>query len=255
MSLTEPSKSPLSISCFFPCYNDAPTIKSMVVLAMDVCKKYTDHYEVIVIDDGSSDGSRDILRAMEQEFPGRFRTVLHEHNRGYGGALKSGFAAARYDWIFYTDGDMQYDVMELPRLLDRISDQVDYVQGFKIKRQDPLIRIILGQIYQRLMKVMFRLKIRDVDCDFRILRREVIQSIFLKHNSGVICVEMMAKLNLINARFAEVGVTHRFRMYGQSQFFNFSRVARTAYHAFRLWIKLMVLRQREFVIKPLSRVD
>lgn len=245
---SSPLKQPtLSISCFFPCYNDAPTIKAMVVLAMDVCKEYTQAYEVLVIDDGSKDESREILRKMEQEFPQHFRAIYHAHNRGYGGALKSGFEHAQNDWIFYTDGDMQYDVAELRLLIDRLSDKVDYVQGFKIKRQDPLIRIILGQIYQRLMKFMFRLKIKDVDCDFRILRRSVIQNLILKHNSGVICVEMMAKLNLTRARFAEVGVTHRFRMYGQSQFFNFSRVGRTAYHAFKLWVKLMVLKQRKFL--------
>jgi glycosyltransferase involved in cell wall biosynthesis len=227
----------------------------MVILAMDVCKRYTDRYEVIVIDDGSSDASREILRALRSEFPQHFRAIFHEQNKGYGGALKSGIAAARHEWIFYTDGDMQYDVLELPLLIERLDDQVDYVQGYKIKRQDPLIRIVLGLIYQRLMKIMFRLKIKDVDCDYRILRRSLIQSIHLKHNSGVICVEMMAKLNLMGARFTEVGVTHRFRMYGRSQFFNFPRVARTAYHAFRLWIKLMILKQRQFVISPPPTVN
>lgn len=228
-----------AISAFFPCYNDGGTIASMVALADLTLRPAASDYEIIVVDDGSSDHSREILNDLQGKYP-RLRLVFHEKNRGYGGALRSGFAAARKDWIFYTDGDFQYDVAELPRLILRAEAGVDVVNGYKISRADPLHRKLIGRIYHHVMKTLFRFKIRDVDCDFRLIRRAALQRIRLVHDSGVICVEMVKKLQDAGSVFAEVPVHHFFRAYGISQFFNLRRVAAVGVDIVKLWWELVV---------------
>jgi len=231
-----------SISAFFPCYNDKGTIASMIAGAHSVLEKLTDDFEVIVIDDGSTDGSRELLQELQRQYP-KLKLVFHEKNLGYGGALRSGFAAATKDLIFYTDGDAQYDVKELTKLYEKLSDEVDVVNGFKIKRNDPWYRVLIGWIYQRLMKVAFSLKIKDVDCDFRLIRRSVFDRVNLTSTTGVICVEMIRKFGESGVRFAEVGVSHYHRTYGKSQIFNFRRLVVIMYRLVVLWFDLVVFKR------------
>ncbi len=230
-----------TISAFFPCYNDAGTIASMVVLVDQTLRDVANDYEIIVIDDGSSDHSREVLQALEKRFD-KLRLLFHEKNRGYGGALRSGFSTAKMDLIFYTDGDFQYDVTELKKLLPMMNPEVDIVQGYKMKRHDPLHRIVIGRVYQYAMKALFNLRIKDVDCDFRLIRRSVFSKINLEHNSGIICLEMIKKIQDAGFRFAEVPVNHFFRAYGKSQFFNFKRVFRVGLDIFKLWWKLVIMK-------------
>ena len=118
----------------------------------------------------------------------------HEKNRGYGGALRTGFASATRELVFYTDGDAQYDPAEMEVLWRRFDDSVDLVNGYKISRSDPLHRIVIGRIYHHTVKILFGLKVRDVDCDFRLMRRSIFDTVHLEKNSGVICLEMMKKI-------------------------------------------------------------
>ena len=228
-----------SISAFFPCYNDAGTIASMVELATLTLKKITNDFEVIVIDDGSSDNSREILKELSQSNP-YLKLVFHEKNKGYGGALRSGFKTASKDLVFYTDGDAQYDVAELANLFAKLSDKVDIVQGYKIKRCDPWYRIVIGDLYNFGVKLAFAIKIRDVDCDFRLIRRSVFKKVKLEHNSGVITVEMVKKFQDAGFKFVQVPVSHYFRSYGKSQFFNFRRIAHVAIELAVLWKELVL---------------
>ncbi|MFQ5329041.1 MAG: glycosyltransferase family 2 protein [Thermodesulfobacteriota bacterium] len=228
----------VSISAFFPCYNDGGTIGSMALVALITLGEITDDYEVIIIDDGSTDASRSILKRLSADYP-QIRTVFHPKNRGYGGALKSGFAAATKEFVFYTDGDAQYDVREVKKLVAALRDGVDVAQGYKTKRLDPIHRIIIGKIYQNTMRWMFGLKIRDVDCDFRLIRRAVFDKVKLERSSGVICLEMVKKIQDGGFRFVEVPVNHFFRAYGKSQFFNFPRVFRVGCDVIRLWWELV----------------
>lgn len=237
-------KRKFSISAFFPCYNDGGTIASMVVGTMITIEDLTDDYEVIVIDDGSTDFSRAILKRLAEDYPKRVRIVFHEANRGYGGALKSGFKAATKDWIFYTDGDAQYDVRELKKLAAAVRDDVDVAQGYKIKRFDPWYRILIGKAYQYTMKLMFGLRITDVDCDFRLIRRKVFDTVKLEKSGGVICLEMVKKIQDAGFKFAEVPVNHFFRAYGSSQFFNLRRVLRVGTDVLSLWWELVVMPRR-----------
>ncbi len=234
-------KKDISISAFFPCYNDGGTIASMVLETIIVLEGIVEDYEVIVIDDGSTDFSHDILKKLNEDYP-KVRVVFHEKNRGYGRALRSGFEAAEKDFIFYTDGDAQYDVRELRKLIEALGgdDGVDVVQGFKLKRNDPWYRLLIGKSYQNTMKFMFGLKIADVDCDFRLLRRKIFDTVTLEKTSGVICLELVKKIQDAGFVFAEVPVNHFFRSYGRSQFFNFSRIFRVGLDVLGLWWQLVV---------------
>ncbi len=234
---------PPSISVFFPCYNDAGTISAMVIRALQTLREITDNYEVIVVNDGSLDDSPRILGELSCILPSEFRLITHEKNAGYGGVLRAGIAAAKKEWIFYTDGDAQYDARELSRLVEKISDDVDFVNGWKIKRCDPFHRIVIGVLYQYFMKLIFGLKIRDVDCDFRLMRREIFDVVQLESDTGTITFEMVKKVQDAGYRFAEVPVHHYYRQYGESQFFNLPRVGATLVRIFHWWWRLVVKKE------------
>lgn len=231
-----------SISAFFPCYNDEATIASMVNAAVKTIEEVGADGEVIVINDGSTDGSQEVLEDLSDSQPW-LRIVVHEHNRGYGGALLSGFAAATKEWVFYTDGDAQYDATELAVLVDAASDDVDVVQGYKLQRGDNLARRAIGRVYHRFVRALFGLNIRDTDCDFRLIRRALLERVDLVHSTGVICVEMVRKFQDAGARFVEVPVHHYPRTHGRSQFFRPSSVLRSLRDLAALWVRLVVLRQ------------
>ncbi len=234
-----------SISAFFPAYNDGGTIASMAISTIQTLRRLTPDFEVIVVNDGSSDHTMEILEELKDLYPHHLRVVDHGRNRGYGSALRSGFAAATKDWIFYTDGDAQYDPRELTRLLQAWRPGVDVVNGFKISRNDPWYRAVFGRIYHHGVRVLFGFKLRDVDCDFRLIRRAVLDSITLHSTSGTICLELVKKLQDLGCVFSEVPVHHFHRAYGRSQFFNFRRLGRTAVELSRLWFRLVILREHQ----------
>jgi glycosyltransferase involved in cell wall biosynthesis len=231
---------PPGLSVFFPAYNDSGTIASLVIEARQAARRLTPDFEVIVVDDGSADATGAIADELARTYP-EVRVVHHPRNRGYGGALRSGFAAAEKEFIFYTDGDAQYDPAEVAMLWARMGDDVDLVNGYKISRSDPIHRIVIGRVYHHTVKLLFGLKVRDVDCDFRLLRRSIFDRVTLERSSGVICLEMMKKIQDAGFRIAEVPVHHYHRAFGRSQFFNVRRLARTALDVARLWWQLVVL--------------
>jgi glycosyltransferase involved in cell wall biosynthesis len=229
-----------SISAFFPAYNDVGSIGKIIHTMAWLLPKLTDDYEIVVVNDGSIDGTGDLLRELAKEYA--FLKVIHHGvNRGYGAALITGFANCSKDLIFYTDGDGQYDVEELPQLLALFGNKVDLVNGYKISRSDPMIRIVLGSIYQRLMRVMFRFDIKDVDCDFRLFRRCLLHHVSLTFDSGVICVEMMKKFRNLNCRMIEVPVHHYPRYHGRSEFFRFKHLRRVCSQLIFAWWKLVAI--------------
>jgi glycosyltransferase involved in cell wall biosynthesis len=227
------------LTIFFPAYNDSGTIASMVVGAVLTAGSLTPDFEVLIIDDGSRDATPRIADELARVYP-QVRVIHHEVNRGYGGALRSGFANASKDLVFYTDGDAQYDPSELVNLWAAMEPGVDMVNGYKISRSDPLHRVIIGRLYHHTVKLLFGLRMRDVDCDFRLMRRTIFDTITLTKNSGVICLEMMTKVTHGGFAIAEVPVHHFHRAYGKSQFFNIRRVARTGVDVLKLWWNLVV---------------
>ncbi len=228
-----------SVSAMFPCYNDATTICGLVDDVYEVLEPLVATVEVIVVNDGSSDDSRQVLDHLAAT-RSWLRVIHHDVNRGYGGALMSGFAAARHEWIFYTDGDAQYDAREAALLVPLATDDVDIVQGYKIGRGDGWHRKVIGRCYHHVVKVLFGLVGRDTDCDFRLFRRQLIIDRPLTSTSGVICVEMMRNFRDLDARFVETGVHHYFRPSGKSQFFRLPAIARSAQQLLQLWWRMVV---------------
>jgi glycosyltransferase involved in cell wall biosynthesis len=215
------------VTAFFPAYNDAGTIPSMVIMALKALPQVTDDYEVVVVNDGSADYTAEVLAELARVYP-QLRVVTHPRNRGYGAALRSGFGAATKDWIFYTDGDAQYDPHELVKLAQALRPDTDVVNGYKISRSDPLHRVVIGRVYHHLVRLVFGLPLRDTDCDFRLFRRSLVGPARLESDSGTIALELVKKFHDHGARFVEVPVHHYHRAYGQSQFFNFRRHRRAA---------------------------
>jgi glycosyltransferase involved in cell wall biosynthesis len=228
------------ISMFFPAFNDGGTIASLVIRAVQTASRLTPDFEIIVVNDGSTDSTRDIADELARTYP-QVRAIHHASNRGYGGALRTGFASASKELIAYTDGDAQYDPAELELLWNRLTPETDIVTGYKISRSDPLHRIIIGRVYHHTVKLLFGLRVRDVDCDFRLMRREVFNRVRLERDTGVICLEMMRKMQDAGFRVVEVPVHHYHRAHGKSQFFNVRRIFWTAVDVLKLWIHLVVL--------------
>lgn len=228
------------ISVFFPCLNDAKTIAGLISRMFSILQKVAKEYEVIVIDDGSEDQSRQILKRLTKIYP-KLKLIFHKRNLGYGAALRSGFKASKYDLVFYTDGDGQYDVKEFPFLLSMMKGDIDFVNGIKLERFDPEYRVILGNLYRFVVRLIFWLPIIDVDCDFRLVRKSLVEKIKLESNSGAICVELIKKVERSGAHFAEVSVHHFPRKFGQSEFFRFDRIFKTYLELVILWFRLMVL--------------
>jgi glycosyltransferase involved in cell wall biosynthesis len=229
-----------SLSVFFPAYNDAPSLPDLLRKTFAVLEANVADFEVIAVNDGSYDDTAQVLESLAAELGPRLRIVTHSENRGYGGALRSGFAAARKDFVFYTDGDGQYDPGELPRLLELVGPATGLVNGYKLERHDPAHRIWIGAIYNFCARLLFGIRIRDIDCDYRLIRRELLDKIQLTSTSGTICVELVRKLELSGCEVAEVGVHHYARRHGSSQFFRVRSLATTFGQLLRLWCRLVL---------------
>ncbi|GAC1646131.1 MAG: glycosyltransferase family 2 protein [Herpetosiphon sp.] len=236
-----------SISAVFPAYNDGGTIGSLVVTTLHTLHELSDDFEVIVVENGSTDYTVDVLTDLQQIYP-QVHVLTHREALGYGNALRKGFATATKELIFYTDGDAQYDPRELALLVPRMAPGIDVVNGYKISRSDPLHRVVIGRLYHHLMKLLFGFKLRDVDCDFRLIRRSALERIVLESPDGTFPLELVKKLQDAGSRFAEVPVHHFHRTYGTSQFFNFRRLRRIPPQLLSLWWKLVV--QRRHLARP-----
>ncbi len=213
----------------------------MAAKAMAALANHVDDYELIVVNDGSQDDTGAVLERLRQQYSPWMRVITHPENRGYGGALRSGFSAATKDLVFYTDGDGQYNVSELPKLLELMTPGVGLVNGYKLERNDPWHRIWIGSVYNAFARFLFRIRIRDVDCDFRLIRRDLVQRAELISTSGTICVELVRKLELSGCEVREVGVHHYPRLYGRSQFFRVRSLLQTLYQLIRLWVRVVLL--------------
>ena len=231
-----------SVSAVFPAYNDGGTIASMVTAALLALRQVTDDYEIIVTNDGSRDYTGQVLDELTVRYP-ELRVIHHPANQGYGAALKTGFAAATKDWVFYTDGDAQYNPLELVDLARALRPGVDAVNGYKLARNDSLLRIVIGKAYHHLVALLFGIRIRDVDCDFRLIPRKVLNEIELESVSGAICLELVKKIQDLGYVFAEVPVHHYSRKYGTSQFFSPWRILRTFRQLGGLYWKLVVRKE------------
>lgn len=228
----------IEISIFFPIFNDQESVRKIVNDAKEALSNITENYEIILVNDASKDNSGHIADQLAKE-DNKIKVVHHQKNRGYGGALKSGFLNCTKSFIFYTDGDNQYDIKELKNLVDLMEDNIDIVNGYKISRGDPWYRKVIGKVYHHVVKIAFGLKVKDVDCDFRLMRRKIFDKVELESNSGVICVELMKKIHMHRFKIKETPVHHYPRPHGKSQFFNFGRIYNVGKGLLCLWYKLV----------------
>lgn len=210
------------LSVFFPAYNDEKTIEKLVVDTISVLGPLGLDYEIIIIDDASKDNTGKVAERLAESYK-RVRLLQHKENRDYGGVLKSGFANASKEWVFYTDGDGQYDPKEITKLLP-YTDEHDFINGYMFKRNDSLYRVILGKIYQFWLDICFGRILVYTNCDFRLIKKEVISRIKIDSNSGFAPAEMVIKLTRNGVKVKEVLISHFPRPYGHSQFLNLKKI-------------------------------
>ncbi|MEO8130612.1 MAG: glycosyltransferase family 2 protein, partial [Bryobacteraceae bacterium] len=228
------------MSVFFPAFNDARALPDLLARTFAVLRSSVSDYEVIVVNDGSSDDTGQVLEELRLQYAPLLRVVTHPENRGYGAALRSGFATAQKEFVFYTDGDGQYDPSELVTLLRAVTAKTGLVNGYKIERSDPWHRVAIGWLYNRFARGLFGIRLRDIDCDFRLIRRSCLADSELISTSGTICVELVRRLEMSQAEVVEVPVHHYPRLHGKSQFFRVRSLAATFLQLCTLFCQLVV---------------
>jgi len=231
-----------ALSLFFPAHNEAENIEPLVREALGALSALADQYEVIAVDDGSRDGTAELADQLAEEHLS-FRVVHHPTNRGYGAALRSGFAAARYPLIAFIDGDRQFRVADLVRLIDRLNaaEAPDVVLGYRLRRADAPLRLAYARAYRLALRLLFGLKVRDPDCACKLFRRDALEGIRLESGGAFLSAELLIKLRERGRTLAEVGVPHYPRTAGSASGAN-PRVILRAVRDFwllrlRLWLR------------------
>ena len=218
------------LSCFFPAFNEEENIAAVLDEALATLPRFADDFEVIVVDDGSSDRTAEVVTTYAEGRAGRerVRLVSHEVNRGYGEALRSGLAAARGDAVFFTDADRQFHLDDLERLLARYGAS-PFVVGYRLKRNDPWHRLVVARVYHAALKAVFGLRLRDVDCAFKLFSRDVLDRIRpdLESRSAFISPELLIRAQMAGVQVTEVGVPHYPRAAGRPKGATPKVIART----------------------------
>lgn len=198
------------LSYFFPAHNEEANLAGLVGEALETLPRLARTFEIVIVNDGSRDATQRIADELTAAHPGVVRAVHHVTNLGYGAALRSGFAAARHDLIAFTDGDRQFRVEDIGRLLDRlaVSDAPDAVAGFRIRRADPLVRTVYAKIYRLANRIFFGLRVRDVDCACKAFRRSSLEGVRVESGGAFFSAELLIKLGASGRSIAEVGVPH-----------------------------------------------
>jgi glycosyltransferase involved in cell wall biosynthesis len=226
-----------TISAVLPAFNEEENIETATTRMADVLRSLDlRDWEVIVVDDGSEDRTGEIARRLADQDPDHIRCFQHKPNRGYAEALKTGFTNARHQLIFYTDSDNQFDVREMPRLLPLIED-ADIVNGFRIYRFDPLTRLVLSWGFNLLVRMIFRIRVRDIDCAFKLFRREVFEKVTIESKKFFVDAEVLAKARYFGFRIVEIGVRHYPRPAGRSTV-RPSHIPATLKELARIWINI-----------------
>lgn len=206
---------PLSagVSVFVPCHNEEGNVERVVRATVHALEELGVPFEVIVVDDGSTDATAAVARRLSEQ-DSRVRLVQHPRNLGYGAALRTGFACARYPWIFFTDGDGQFDPADIVRLVPHTAS-ADLVVGYRIRRQDPAHRRLFGWMWNLLVRLWFGVRVRDVDCAFKLLRADLVRGLPLRATGAFISTELVCRAARRGARIVEVGIAHYPRRWGR----------------------------------------
>jgi glycosyltransferase involved in cell wall biosynthesis len=224
------------ISIILPAYNEEANIEATVQGAVDFAPEIAREFEVIVVDDGSHDGTAAVVQDFVTQRHPVVRMLRHLDNKGFGAALRTGFSRARYEHVFYTDADRQFDVGELVYFVP-LMRRFDVITGFRVYRYDTAFRIVASWGYNLLVRLLFRVKIRDVDCSFKVFRREVLDKITIECDDFFVDTELIAKARKWNFRIAEKGVRHYPRVAGETSV-NPGDVQRTLRTVLRMWQRI-----------------
>ena len=205
-----------TLSYFFPAHNEEANLEGLVAEALATLPRLADAFEIVIVDDGSRDATGRIADELTAANPAVVRAVHHPTNLGYGAALRSGFRAARHDHVAFTDGDRQFRVEDIGRLIERMAaaDRPDVVVGFRIKRADPLVRTLYARAYRLANRIFFGLRVRDVDCACKLFRREALTGLAVESGGAFFSAELLIKLQANRRSIAEVGVPHHPRTAG-----------------------------------------
>jgi glycosyltransferase involved in cell wall biosynthesis len=226
-----------TISAVLPAFNEQENIETAVTRMVETLKSLPlADWEVIIVDDGSVDRTGEIADRLASEDPAHIRVFHHNPNLGYAEALKTGFTSARHQLIFYTDSDNQFDVREITSLLALI-DEADIVTGFRIYRFDPLTRLVLSWGFNLLVRIIFRINVRDIDCAFKLFRREVFDRVTIESKKFFVDAEILAKAKYFGFRMVEVGVRHYPRPAGRSTV-RPSHIPSTLAELARIWVNI-----------------
>lgn len=225
-----------ALSIVLPAYNEAPNIPVAVGRALDVLPRLTEDFEVIVVDDGSRDDTAAAAQELVESHYPNVRLLRHDRNRGYGAALRTGFQHARHDLVFYTDADNQFDIAELEYFLPMLEEH-DMVIGFRVYRYDSVLRCMVSWVYNRIVRVLFRVRVRDVDCSYKLFRREVLDKITIDCENFFVDTELVSRARKWNFRIIEKGVRHYPRMAGDTTVHP-SDVSRTLREIARMWQRI-----------------
>lgn len=226
-----------SLSVFVPAYNEAANIKATVDDALTYVPQIASKYEIIVVDDGSSDGTSNIVTDLSRKNK-YVRLVTHKHNKGYGAAVKTGIRASKYEWTFFTDADRQFHFDELPRFVS-LRNKADIVVGRRLKRRDPILRIIIAQILLKYWNMLlFHLSMKDVDCAYKLIPTKYLKKLNLVTESAITVTEIMVKLKKMGLSIYETPVTHYPRYHGHQTGSNPKVILRAFHESFKLWKEL-----------------
>jgi glycosyltransferase involved in cell wall biosynthesis len=211
--LSNETQALMKLTFFFPCYNEERNISQLVDTAFAFAKRHCSEFEILIINDGSRDGTAEKARILEKKYP-EVKLINHETNKGYGAALITGFASATKDYIFYTDGDGQFDLDELAKHLPKVSENV-ILSGYRFPRKDPFNRIMNAWIFNRFFNIFFLNTLRDIDCSFKIYPRKWIQKINPQCRGALIDGEMLIKGKRIGLKIIQFPVRHLSRVHGE----------------------------------------
>jgi len=228
----KPTRSPLSLTVFFPCYNEEANVENTTRAALKTCRRISSDFEIIIVNDGSRDRTGEIADRLAAEIP-EVRAVHNNPNLGYGGALQAGYRAATKDWVFYTDGDGQFDFEEIDKLLPMLDDY-DIVSAFRLDRKDPFVRKLNAFAWTSLVNVLFWLWLRDIDGAFKIFPRKLFDEIEMKSMGALIDTEVLARAKRLGYTIGQVGVHHYPRTAGEQSGANLSVILRAFKELFKL---------------------
>lgn len=229
------------LSVFFPCYNEEKNIKNTVDKTIPVLQEITDKWEIILVNDGSKDNTAKILENIKKEYPKNIKIITHNPNRGYGAAFKSGVYNAKYEWIAFTDADGQFDFSEVTKLIKKQQEtQSDIVIGYYLSRQVSKAAIITSKIWELIVFVLFGLRVRDIDCGFKLISKKVIDTIpkLEAERGAFISSEFLIKSKKAGFKIVEVGVHHYARVEGKATGRNINVILKSFSDLFKLWFKI-----------------